>query len=161
MHMRLKRLAVAVCLLLGLAVAGAAAVSAEDLFTRSKAGTFEDVKFDLTNAIVERGLVIDHTGYIGRMLERTGADVGSTKPLYRNAEYMVFCSAKLSREMMEADLANIGFCPYVIFIYERAEKPGEIVVGFRQPPAHGSAASQKALAAVAALLKDIVAAAVK
>jgi hypothetical protein len=159
--MRLRRLAVAVAVLLGLAVAGGAAASAEELFTRAKAGTFEDVKFDLTNAIVERGLVIDHTGFIGRMLERTGADVGSTKPLYRNAEYVVFCSAKLSRDMMEADPANIGFCPYVIFIYERADKPGEIVVGFRQPPAQGNAASQKALAAVAALLKDIVAAAVK
>jgi hypothetical protein len=161
MKMCLRRLAVAVTVLLGLAVAGAGGVAADDLFTRSKAGSFEDVKFDLTNAIVERGLVIDYTGFIGRMLERTGADVGSTKPLYRNAEYVVFCSAKLSREMMEADPANIGFCPYVIFIYERADKPGEIFVGFRQPPARGSADSQKALAAVAALLKDIVTATVK
>ncbi len=157
----LRMLACTMVVLLGLAVAGASGARADDLFTRAKAGSFEDVKFDLTNAIIERGLVIDHTGFIGQMLDRTGADVGSTKPLYRNAEYMVFCSAKLSRQMMEADPANIGFCPYVIFIYERADKPGEIVVGFREPPQRGSAESQQALAAIGTLLKEIVADAVK
>ncbi len=137
------------------------ASAADELFTRSKAGSFEDVKFDLNNAIIDRGLVVDHTGNIASMLERTGADVGSTKQLYRHAEYLVFCSAKLSREMMEADPANVGICPFVVFAYERADKPGEIVVGFRNPPARGDDASRKSLETVAALLKDIVEAAVK
>jgi hypothetical protein len=135
--------------------------AADELFTRSKAASFEDVKFDLNNAIIERGLVIDHTGNIAGMLERTGADVGSTKQVYRHAEYFVFCSAKLSREMMEADPANVGVCPFVVFAYERADKPGETVVGFRSPPARGGEASRKSLEAVAALLKDIVEEAVK
>ena len=105
--------------------------------------------------------VVDHTGNIASMLERTGADVGSTKPLYRHAEYFVFCSAKLSREMMEADPTNIGICPFVIFAYERADKAGEIVVGFRNPPVRGGDASRKSLEAVTTLLKDIVEEAVK
>ena len=67
------------------------------------------------------------------MLERTGADVGSTKKIYANAEFFMFCSAKLSRAMIEADPANVGYCPYVVFLYEAAEKPGEIVVGYRRP----------------------------
>lgn len=143
-------------------LAGAASAGAADeFFTRSKSSSFEDVKFDLSNAIIERGLVIDHTGNIAGMLERTGADVGSTKQLYRHAEYFVFCSAKLSREMMEADPTNLGFCPFVIFAYERADKPGEIVVGFRNPPVRGDEASRKSLESVAALLKDIVDGAVK
>ena len=137
------------------------ASAADELFTRSKAGSFEDVKFDLSNAIIDRGLVVDHTGNIASMLDRTGADVGSTRQLYRHAEYFVFCSAKLSREMMEADPSNVGMCPFVVFAYERADKPGEIVVGFRNPPARGSDDSRKSLEAVAALLKDIVEAAVK
>jgi hypothetical protein len=145
-----------------IALAGAApAGAADELFTRSKAGSFDDVKFDLTNAIIDHGLVVDHTGNIAGKLERTGADVGSTKQLYRHAEYFVFCSAKLSRAMMEADPANVGICPFVVFAYERADKPGEIVVGFRNPPARGGDASQKSLQAVAALLKDIVTEAVK
>jgi hypothetical protein len=161
MHESLQKLASGALLLVMLAVTASLGAKADELFTRSKAGKFEDVKFDLTNAIIGRGLVIDHTGFIGQMLERTGADVGSTRPLYRNAEYLIFCSAKLSREMMEADPANIGFCPYVIFIYERADSPGEIVVGFREPPERGSAESQRALAAIENLLKDIVVEALK
>lgn len=161
MRMIFMKLACTMAVLLGLALGDSAGARADELFTHSKAAAFEDVKFDLTNAIIERGLVVDHTGLIGQMLERTGADVGSTKALYRNAEYVVFCSAKLSRQMMEADPANIGFCPYVIFIYERADKPGEIVVGFREPPQRGSGESQKALAAIGALLKEIVTEAAK
>jgi hypothetical protein len=141
--------------------ATAPARAADELFTRSKAGSFEDVKFDLSNAIIDRGLVVDHTGNIAGMLERTGADVGSTKQLYRHAEYFVFCSAKLSRAMMEADSANVGICPFVVFAYELADKPGEIVVGFRKPPARGGDASRKSLEAVASLLEAIVEEAVK
>ena len=151
---------IAAAILIVLAAA-APANATDELVTRSKAGSFEDVRFDLTNAIIDRGLVVDHTGNIADMLERTGADVGSTKQLYRHAEYFVFCSAKLSREMMEADPANVGLCPFVVFAYERTDKPGEIVVGFRNPPNRGGDASRKSLEAVAALLKDIVEAAVK
>ena len=95
------------------------------------------------------------------MLERTGAEVGSTKKLYRHGEYMIFCSAKLSREMMEADPANMGLCPFVVFLYERTDKPGEIVVGYRNPAARGSPASAAAIAAVRTLLGEIVADAAK
>jgi uncharacterized protein (DUF302 family) len=156
---------VAILWLLGtslpLGMAGVGAASAAELFTRSKTGSFDDIKFDLTNAVIERGLVVDYTGSVAGMLERTGADVGSTKKLYRQAEYFIFCSAKLSREMMEADPANIGFCPFVVFIYERSDKPGEIVVGARPPTVRGDDASRKALAEVEALLHGIVSDAVK
>ena len=135
--------------------------SADDVRTYAKRAAFEDVKFELTNAIIDRGLAIDFTGQIGRMLERTGADVGSTKPLYKQAEFFAFCSAKLSRAMMEADLANVGFCPYVVFVYEAAEKPGETVIGYRRPSGSGSDASKKALAEIDALLDGIIRDAVK
>lgn len=134
---------------------------ADDVRTYAKKASYEDVKFELTNAIIDRGLSIDFTGQIGRMLERTGADVGSTKPLYKQAEFFAFCSAKLSRAMMEADLANVGFCPYVVFIYEAAEKPGETVIGYRRPSSGGSDASKKALAEIDALLGGIIRDAVK
>jgi uncharacterized protein (DUF302 family) len=148
-------------LLLTVGGAGLDPAAAEGFETRTKAGSFEDVKFDLTNAIIERGLVIDHTGSVAAMLARTGAEVGSTKALYRSGEYMIFCSAKLSREMMEADPANIGLCPFVVFLYERADKPGEIIVGYRDPAARGSPASMAAITAVQKLLREIVADAVK
>lgn len=135
--------------------------SAQDLRTYIKAASFEDVKFDLTNAITNRGLVVDYTGNVGGMLERTGKDVGSTKAIYKNAEYFSFCSAKLSREMMEADAANVGFCPFVMFAYVTAVKPAEVVVGYRRLPKGETAASVKALAAVNDLLDGLAKEAVK
>ena len=127
----------------------------------SKSASYDDVKFELQNAIIGRGLNVDFNGQLSKMLERTGADVGSSKPVYRQAEYFTFCSAKLSRSMMEADPANIGFCPYVVFIYETAAAPGTISVGYRRPPAQGSDASRAALADIDALLDGIVKEAVK
>ncbi|HRD77083.1 MAG TPA: DUF302 domain-containing protein [Hyphomicrobiaceae bacterium] len=127
----------------------------------NKKAAYDDVKFELNNAIVGRGLTIDYNGQLGRMLERTGADVGSTKPIYKNAEYFAFCSAKLSRAAMEADPANIAGCPFIVFIYETAAAPGTVHVGYRRQPSHGAAASVKAHADIDALLDGIAKAAVK
>jgi len=148
----------AVCLCASALLAGNAA--AEDVRSYTSKAGFDEVQFELTNAIIARGLTIDYTGNIGRMLERTGADVGSVKPLYTKAEFVMFCSAKLSRAMMEADLGNIGFCPFVIFIYEPAARPGETVVGYRRPMSGASTASP-VLAEIDSLLDGIVKEAVK
>jgi hypothetical protein len=143
-------------LLLGFLHAGAS--GAQDVRSYTTQAPFDDVKFELSNAIISRGFNIDYTGDIGRMLERTGPDVGSSKPLYAKAEFMMFCSAKLSRAMIEANLANIGFCPYVVFIYTAAGKPEESVVGYRRPTPNAAA---PALAEIDALLDGIVREAVK
>jgi hypothetical protein len=74
-----SRLAVAVVL----SMTCSAAAAAQAVATYSKAASYEDVKFELNDAIIRRGLVVDRTGQIGSMLERTGADVGSMKaPLH-------------------------------------------------------------------------------
>jgi hypothetical protein len=119
------------------------------------------VKFELQNAIVGRGLTVDVNGDVAGMLARTGGDLGSTKAIYKHAEYFSFCSAKLSRATMEADPANIGFCPYVVFVYETVAAPGTVHVGYRKHPPHGSPASRDALAEVDTLLAAIVDDAVK
>ena len=138
------------------------AAAASEVRTVTRSGTFDDARFELNNAIIERGLTIDYYGKLGDMLARTGADVGSTKPIYKAAEFFSFCSAKLSRAMMEADAANIAFCPYVVFLYERADKAGEVVIGYRRPVAAAAGeASTKALAEVDALLAEIIKAAAK
>lgn len=102
--------------------------------THSRRGAkFEDVRDDLRLAIEGAGLVVDYHSHINRMLERTGKDVGSTRKLYVDAEAFVFCSAALSRRTMEADPANIAFCPYSIVVYERADQPGTVHVAYRAP----------------------------
>ena len=71
------------------------------------------------------------------MLKRTAKDVGAKKSLYKDAQFMQFCSAVASRQAMEADIGNIAFCPYVLFVYEAADDPGTVVVGFRRLPEGG------------------------
>jgi hypothetical protein len=143
-------------------MAWSASAAAQEIRVYTKKAAFDDVKFELSNVIIGRGLTVDYTGQIGKMLERTGADLGASKPLYKQAEFMTFCSAKLSRAMMEADPTNVGYCPYVVFIYETVSSPGEIAVGYRRPmAAAGSDDTRKALADIDALLDGIVKDAVK
>ena len=143
--------------------ASLAPVSADELVTRMKKGTFDDVRFDLGNAVIATGVAVQSEGNVAAMLGRTAADVGAVETVYNRAEFIAFCSAKYSRAMMEADATNMGFCPFVVFAYETKAKPGEIVVGYRRPtvPVSQSAAAQKAAADVDALLAKIVAETVK
>lgn len=151
----------------GLAVGGLllavfqGAALAQEIRTYSKKGSYDDVRFELTNGIINRGLTIDYNGFIGRMLERTGSDVGSSRPVYKSAEFFSFCSASLSRKMMEADPMNIGFCPYVVFVYESVAEPGQIIAGYRRLPSAGSTETKEVLAEVDALLDGIVRQAMK
>ena len=122
----------------------------------SKRAKFEDVRDDLKAAIEAKGLVIDYHSHIHRMLERTGKDVGSARRIYADAEAFVFCSAVASRKTMEADPANIAFCPYSIVVYATAQDPATVHVSYRRPwRPDGSAASKAALKAVAELLDGI------
>lgn len=141
---------------LALAVVLASTAHAEETFkTYSAKADYDDVRFELSEAIVSRGLKVDLNGHVADMLKRTGADVGSAKPIYKHGEYFIFCSAKLSREMMEADPELIGLCPFALFIYETEARAGEVFVGYRQMPKGGSDRAQKALAAVEKLLDGI------
>ncbi len=136
-------------------IAGTTAWS-NDLFTIKAEADFEDVRQDVSDAIINRGYVIDYTALIGDMLDRTGSDVGSSQRIYADAETVQFCSAVLSRKMMEADSANIAFCPYVVFYYETAKEPGVVHVGYRKLPEDGSPQSREARASVNQLLAEIV-----
>ncbi|MFC3613835.1 DUF302 domain-containing protein [Lutimaribacter marinistellae] len=113
-------------------VAGAG--SAQEMVTYTSSESFGDVSFAIENAIIGKGLVVDHVSHVGEMLERTRGDVGSDVVLFEEADVYSFCSATVSREVMEADPMNIVYCPYDIFVATRADNPGEVIVGYRQFP---------------------------
>lgn len=119
---------------LAAALAMGAAAHAEDAYTRTVEGSFDDIAFAVEQAIVGEGLVIDLRSHVGNMLNRTGADVGAEKELFTAADIFSFCSAKVSRQVMETDLTNVQFCPYGIFVYESKAEPGKITVGHRIYP---------------------------
>ncbi|MFN3293372.1 MAG: DUF302 domain-containing protein [Gemmobacter sp.] len=135
--------------LLAASLALAAPAHAE-FISRTVEGSFADVAFALENAIVGRGLVIDYVSHVGDMLERTRADVGGSVTLFTAANVYQFCSATLSRKMMEADPANIRFCPYGIVVMEQPDAPGKITLGFDALP-------EGPMQEVQALLAEIVA----
>lgn len=130
--------------------------SAQNVTELEAKGSFEEARQALTDAVVNRGYKIDYEAFIGAMLDRTGDDVGSAKPIYKEAQFIQFCSAVLSRKAMEADPANIAFCPYVLFVYERTDEPGKPRLGFRRLPETGSDASKASLAKVNEVLEEIV-----
>lgn len=106
----------------------------QDMVTYRTNQSFDDVIFGLENAILDQGLIVDQISHVGEMLERTRADLESDTVLFVQADIYSFCSASLSRKMMEADPMNIAYCPYNIFVVERADTPGEITIGFRTLP---------------------------
>ena len=124
--------------------------AAQDAVVTPYDGSFEDAAFSVESAILDRGLVIDYVSHTGEMLARTAADVGSDVELFAAADIYLFCSATLSREVMEADPANIAHCPYGIFVADRA---GEVTIGYRTYP-------EGPMQAVQSLLAEIVADAV-
>ncbi len=128
-----------------LAAAGATGAMAQQATTYSFDGSFEDAAFGVESAIVGRGLVIDYTSHVGEMLERTREDTGSDVVLFDNADIYLFCSAVVSREVMEADPMNIVNCPYSVFVTDMG---GEVQIGYRNMP-------EESMAPVQALLDEI------
>ncbi|KIC49135.1 hypothetical protein [Tateyamaria sp. ANG-S1] len=120
---------------------------AEEALVTPYDGTFDDATFAVETAIVNRGLVIDYVSHVGDMLNRTGADVGSDTVIFSDADIFIFCSAVISRQVMEADPMNIVHCPYGIFVAENADG---VMIGHRDYP-------DGPMQAVEDLLKDIVA----
>jgi uncharacterized protein (DUF302 family) len=119
-------------------------------------GKFEDVRDMVVNTIEGRGLKINHANYIADMLERTGKDLGATKQVYLKGEQFEFCSARVSRAMMEADPHAIVMCPYIISVYTIPNDGDTVYVAYRKPAATKNKALKKALADVDGLLAGII-----
>ncbi len=114
-----------------LAFAATPSLAEEGATTYDFEGSFEDATFAVENAIIGQGLVIDYTSHVGDMLNRTAEDVGSDVKIFDSADIFLFCSAQLSRQVMEADPMNIAHCPYGIFVTDRE---GQVQIGYRNLP---------------------------
>ncbi|MGI9513157.1 MAG: DUF302 domain-containing protein [Anderseniella sp.] len=152
-------------LMAGMALAAAIAASPTTVLggepaetIKTAAGNFDDVFSDLQDAVVNRGLVIDYVGDVGKMLERTAdaAKGTDTKVPYLHARYLQFCSSALTHEAVDADVHNLAMCPYVVFAYQTRARPDEVSVGYRQVTLGSSQTSQAAQSKVHDLLKAVV-----
>ena len=136
-------------LLYALALIASPALAEDHAILAPYDGSFDDALFSVENAIVNQGLVIDYRSRIGEMLDRTREDFDG-KALFDNAEAFIFCSARVSREVMEADPTLIAFCPYSVFV---TDTDGTVEIGYRTYP-------DGPMDAVEDLLESIVAEAV-
>ena len=143
----------AVCAILCLPLSAMASEGYTVLFKTQ--GTFQDVRDALQFAIEGKGLKINHTNKIAEMLERTGKDLGMTRQVYVNGEQFEFCSAKLSREMMEADARAMVMCPYIISVYTLPNDKN-VYLSSRKPAPTGNPALDKVLGDVETLLTGII-----
>jgi uncharacterized protein (DUF302 family) len=139
-----------------LAFASSLALAAENYTVIFKAqGKYEDVRDMVQTSIEAKGLKINSMNHIATMLERTGKDIGATKQIYGGGEQFEFCSAKISRDMMEADPHAIVMCPYIISVYTI---PGNktVYVSYRKPVQVRNPKLKKALGDVEKLLTEII-----
>ncbi len=124
---------------------------------RAIEGNFEEIRERVVFAVQSQGLVVDHTSKVGEMLARTGKDLGETNQIFGNAEVLEFCSALVSRRMVEADPQLLAFCPYGIAVYTLPGKPQTTYVSYRRMVSNLATPGQKAvLERVEALLEAIV-----
>lgn len=111
--------------------------SAEPRYIKTVEAEFEDIWFDLKDAIINAGLVIEHVGHVGKMLERTAEVVSDpdnkSQPTYSQAKYLQFCSSKLTHQATGADPRNLSVCPFIIYAFEARQSPGKVSVGYRNP----------------------------
>lgn len=151
-----KLIALFALLLAGCVHAAEGPVRNEYRVTYKVQSTFQEVKSLVSESIKGQGLVINNISHIGNMLSRTGKDLGFSKQVYIEAEALEFCSATVSRAMMEADAHNIIYCPYIIAIYVIPAEPKTVYVSYRRPDVIGDEKGKKSLQAVETLLDKII-----
>ncbi|MAC82300.1 MAG: DUF302 domain-containing protein [Rhodobacteraceae bacterium] len=129
--MKRTNTAALICAAMTVVTGGAKPAAAEEAITYPADGSFADTAFAVENGIVNRGFVVDHVSHVGDMLNRTAGDVGATEQIFSAADVYLFCSATVSRDVMEVDPMNIVHCPYSIFV---TEIDGKVTVGHRDYP---------------------------
>ncbi|MGE5320159.1 MAG: DUF302 domain-containing protein [Hyphomicrobiaceae bacterium] len=143
----------AACVFMCLPLSAMAAEAYTVLFKAQ--GTFQDVRDALQFAIEGKGLKINHTNKIAEMLARTGTAVGASKQVYVDGEQFEFCSATISREMMEADPHAMVMCPYIVSVYT-IPNDKNVYIAYRKPGPTNNPKLKKALGDVEALLNSII-----
>jgi uncharacterized protein (DUF302 family) len=105
----------------------------EPVVIYSVQGDYDEVWQDLEMALEERGLVISSISHVGEMIDRTGQALGRTREVFSRAKVMAFCSAVISRDMLEKNPHLIAFCPYEITVYSLPGEAGKIYLSYRRP----------------------------
>ncbi len=122
-------------------------------------GDFDSVWEDLNTALTNRGLVVSDVSHVGQMLDRTGKALGRTKKIFARAKVLEFCSAVVSRDMMEQNPHFIAFCPYNIAVYTLPNEKNKVYLSYRRPiwnDKSGKAALEEVEKLLDGIVNDVV-----
>ncbi len=137
----------------GRALAGGRNV--DPVVIRSVHGNFNTVWEDLNMALTDRGLVVSGVSHVQKMLDRTGKALGRTKKIFVRGKVLEFCSAVVSRDMMEQNPHFIAFCPYRIAVYTLPGHEKTVYLSYVRP-VWERGGNKSALREVDSLLDGIV-----
>jgi uncharacterized protein (DUF302 family) len=115
---------------------------------------FENIRDNVRNAIIERGMNIASELHASEMLNRTAPDLGIERNVFLNAVSIEFCSAMISHKLVMAHASNMVLCPFTISIYVLSEDPAKVFVAYK-PPTAGDESSE-VLEEIKSLLQAIV-----
>jgi len=116
---------------------------------------FENVRDNVSDAIIGRGMKIANVIHASQMLNRTAADLDIEKNVYLHAESLEFCNAVLSHKLVAANPSNIVLCPFIISIYVLSGNPDVVYIAYK-PPISGTE-TLPVLRQIEVLFRDIVA----
>ena len=134
---------------------GGLATNGNPVVIHSVHGKFDSVWEDLNLALTDRGLVVSGVSHVQKMLDRTGKALGRTKKIFARAKVLEFCSAVVSRDMMERDPRFIAFCPYRIAVYTLPGEKNKVYLSYERP-VWGNGMGKAELDEVDRLLEGIV-----
>lgn len=147
-----KKMLMTVSLSIGLLAQSVVGAPGYAVYTTDSA--FTDVMDGLKMAIQERGMYINNVMNMGEMLERTGQDLGLGSSPFGQAESIEFCSAVLSREMIQEESARVVNCPFIISVYTLPGNADTTYVAHREIPPD-QVESSPVMAKVAEMLRSI------
>lgn len=144
---------------------------------------YEDIRGNLIDAIEQKAINISKIYHASDMLNRTQSEVFnieniynkakssfdkmlnplaskpknniSISPIYKKAEIIAFCSAKISHELVIANPLNISLCPFEIALYTLNSAPNQTHIVYTKLKALDKQ-SEKATTDANELIKSLV-----
>lgn len=95
-------------------------------------GRYADAREALVDAIEAEGLVPAPPSRFGEMLARTGPALEQTEPVYRDAEVLHFCSARIAWTLARENPLNVAQCPLSMAIYTLPAEETTVHLAWRQ-----------------------------
>ncbi len=110
------------------------AFAADDVHTTLLINTdFPSAREALIESIEAEGLVVSAVIPFGSMLERTADGLGKGVSPFVDAEIVQFCSARLARQLVDEDVAQIALCPLSIAVFATRVAPEQITYAYHAP----------------------------